>query len=209
LSQICCLLEHGAAKSGSVGINVEALAASTGHSLAIAQRMPYLLSMPSFDISSEANMQAIDDAVNQTKKEIDNRFDFKNVKVELVLDTKEKTVKISSTEAYKLEAIKDAFNKRLIKRGVSVLALNYGDEEKASGSGARIVAKIAAGIEKEKAKEIVAIIKNSGKKVQAQIHDDKVKVTGKNRDDLQETIALVRTHEPKLGLPLQFGNFRE
>jgi uncharacterized protein YajQ (UPF0234 family) len=165
--------------------------------------------MPSFDISSEVNMQSIDDAINQTLKEIINRFDFKGIKVEIVLDQKEKTIKISSTEAYKLEAIQEAFNKRLVKRGVSVLALEYGPEEKASGSGARIVAKVAAGIEKEKAKEIVGIIKAEGKKVQAQIHDDKVKVMGKSRDDLQDCIALIKSKEGKIGIPLQFGNFRE
>ncbi len=171
--------------------------------------LDYLRSMPSFDVISEISWQAMDDAINQTLKEILNRFDFKGVKVELVMDPKAKTVKIETSEAYKIEAIKETFHKRLAKRGVSIMALDYQTEEKASGSGARVVAKVAAGIDKEKGKEIIALLKQEAKKVQAQIQDEKVRVTSKSRDELQAAIAVLRDKEAKIGIPLQFNNFRE
>jgi cyclic-di-GMP-binding protein len=165
--------------------------------------------MPSFDIISEVSWQAMDDAINQTLKEILNRFDFKGVKVEIEMDEKAKTVKISTSEAYKIEAIKETFHKRLMKRGISLLSLDYQPEEKASGAGARVIAKVAAGIEKEKGKEIIAILKQESKKVQAQIQDEKLRVSSKSRDDLQAAIAVLKDKEAKIGLPLQFNNFRE
>lgn len=165
--------------------------------------------MPSFDISSEINWQAMDDAINQTLKELINRFDFKGIKVELEMDQKEKIVKISSSDSHKIDAIKETFHKRLIKREISILALDYQKEEKASGSGARVIAKVAAGVSKEKGKEIIALLKQEAKKVQAQIQDEKVRVTSKSRDDLQDAIAIVRGKMATIGIPLQFGNFRE
>jgi len=165
--------------------------------------------MPSFDISSEINWQAMDDAINQTLKEITNRYDFKGIRVELEMDQKAKTIKISSTDAHKLDAIKEAFHSRLVKRGVSLLAIEYEAEEKASGMGGRVLAKVAAGVSKEKGKEIVAFLKQANKKVQAQIQDEKVRVTSKSRDELQDAIAQLKAQEGKLGLPMQYGNFRE
>jgi cyclic-di-GMP-binding protein len=165
--------------------------------------------MPSFDVSSEINWQSMDDAINQTLKEILNRYDFKGVKVELEMDEKAKTVKLFCSESYKLDAIKESFHGRLIKRGISSLAIEYEGEEKASGSGARVLAKVAAGVSKEKGKEIIALLKQNTKKVQAQIQDEKVRVTSKNRDDLQDAIALLKEHQVKIGIPLQFGNFRD
>lgn len=165
--------------------------------------------MPSFDVSSEINWQSMDDAINQTLKELTNRYDFKGIKVELEMDIKAKTIKISSTDAHKIEAIKEAFHGRLIKRGVSIMAIEYENEEKASHSGARVLAKVAAGVSKEKGKEIIALLKQSTKKVSGSIQDEKVRVTGKNRDDLQDAIALLKANEGKIGIPMQFGNFRE
>jgi len=165
--------------------------------------------MPSFDVSSEINWQSMDDAINQTLKEIRNRYDFKGIQTDIVMDAKEKTVKITCSEAYKIEAIQETFHQKLTKRGVSMLALEYLPEEKASGSGARMTAKVAAGVSKEKGKEIIALLKQEARKVQAQIQDEKVRVTSKNRDDLQDAIALLRANETKLGVPMQFGNFRE
>jgi uncharacterized protein YajQ (UPF0234 family) len=165
--------------------------------------------MPSFDISSEINWQAMDDAINQTLKEIRNRYDFKGITADVVADLKEKTIKISCSESYKIEAIQETFHQKLGKRGISLLALEYQSQEKASGSGARIVAKVNAGVSKEKGKEIIAFLKTEARKVQAQIQDEKVRVTSKSRDELQEAIALLRSQESKLGLPMQFGNFRE
>lgn len=165
--------------------------------------------MPSFDVVSEISWQAMDDAINQTMKAIINRYDFKGIKTEITMDPKEKVVKITCSEASKMEPIKDVFHEKLIRRGVPLLAIDYGSEEKTSGTGAKVVAKVAAGISKEKGKEIVALLKQEMKKLQAQIHDETVRVNGKSRDDLQAAIALLRENESKLGVPLNFNNFRE
>lgn len=165
--------------------------------------------MPSFDVVSEIEWQSMDDAINQTNKEIINRYDFKGLKVEIDLDQKEKTVRIFCSDSHKMSAVKDVFHQKLVKRGIPLIAIDYGNEEKATGMGARVVAKVAAGISKEKGKEVVALIKKEMKKIQAQIHDEKVRVTGKSRDELQETIALLKNNQEKLGVPLQFNNFRD
>ncbi len=165
--------------------------------------------MPSFDISSEIDWQSMDDAINQTLKEIQNRFDFKGIKTQLTADLKAKTIKMECSEGYKLDAVKEVFHQKLGKRGISLLALEYQTQESASGSGARVTALVAAGVSKEKGKEIGKLIKDNLKKIQSQIQDEKVRVTGKKRDDLQEAIAFLKTQETKIGIPLQFGNFRE
>ncbi len=165
--------------------------------------------MPSFDIVSEINWQSMDDAINQALKAVQTRFDFKGVKSEIEMDQKAKTVKLTCSEASKMDAFKDIFHERLIKRGVSLMAIDYGAEETSGRAGARVVATVAAGIEKEKAKDIIALLKQEAKKLQAQIQDEKVRVSGKNRDDLQDAIALLKTSEGKIGIPLQFNNFRE
>lgn len=151
----------------------------------------------------------MDDAINQALKEVGNRFDFKGIKTEIEMDAKAKTLKITCTEAYKLEAVKDVFHQKLAKRGVSILALEYEPEEKASGSGGRVLAKVAAGVSKEKGKEIMALVKQKLPKLQSQIQDEKVRITGKNRDDLQSAIAVLREGESKLSIPMQYGNFRD
>jgi uncharacterized protein YajQ (UPF0234 family) len=174
-----------------------------------AKELAYVFAMPSFDVSSEINWQSLDDAINQTLKEVGNRFDFKGIKTEIEADVKAKTLKITCSEAYKLDAVKDVFHQKLTKRGVSLLALEYQPEEKASGSGARVVAKVAAGVSKEKGKEIIALVKQHFPKLQSQIQDEKVRITGKNRDDLQAAIAMLRENENKLNIPMQFGNFRD
>lgn len=165
--------------------------------------------MPSFDVVSEINWQAMDDAINQTLKGVLNRFDFKGIKVEITMDQKEKTVKITCSEAYKMDAVKDAFHERLVKRGIPLLAIEYEPEEEASRSGGRVLAKVAAGVSKEKGKEVIALLKQEMKKVQAQIQDEKLRVSSKNRDDLQAAIALLKENESKIGIPMQFNNFRE
>jgi cyclic-di-GMP-binding protein len=165
--------------------------------------------MPSFDVSSEINWQSMDDAINQTLKEVRNRYDFKGIQTDIVMDEREKTLKITCSEGYKMDAVQEVFHQKLVKRGISLLSLDYQPEEKASGSGARVVAKVAAGVSKEKGKEIIAFLKKEMKKVQAQIQDEKVRVMSKNRDDLQAAIALLRAEEDKLGVPMQFGNFRD
>ena len=165
--------------------------------------------MPSFDVSAEMDWQELDNAVNQATKELSQRYDFKGIKTELKLDQKAKTVTLWCSEEAKLDAMNDIFQSKLIKRGISLLALEYKDPEAAFGASVRQVVVVQAGISKEKGKEIIAAIKDSKIKVQAQIQDEQVRVTGKNRDDLQTTIALLREKQNSLQVPMQFGNFRD
>jgi uncharacterized protein YajQ (UPF0234 family) len=165
--------------------------------------------MPSFDISSDVDWQEVDNAVNQASKELLQRYDFKGVKSELKLDTKAKTVTLWCSESEKLEAVNDILQTKFIKRGVSLLALEYKDKEEAFGGSVRQVVVVQAGISKEKAKEIIAALKESKLKVQAQIQDEQVRVTGKNRDDLQSAISLLRSQQEQIKVPMQFANFRD
>jgi uncharacterized protein YajQ (UPF0234 family) len=165
--------------------------------------------MPSFDVSSEMNWQELDNAINQASKELTQRYDFKGVKSEIKLDQKAKTVTLWCSEEAKLDALKEIFEGKLIKRGISLLSFDYKDLEPAFGGSVRQVATIQAGVSKEKGKEIIAAIKDSKLKVQAQIQDEQVRVTGKNRDDLQEAIALLRSKQDSIKVPMQFGNFRD
>lgn len=165
--------------------------------------------MPSFDVSSDVNWQEVDNAVNQATKELSQRYDFKGVKSELKLDLKAKTLTMWCSEEAKLDAVNDVMQGKFIKRGISLLALEYKDREPAFGGSVRQVVVVQAGISKEKAKEIIAAIKDAKLKVQAQIQDEQVRVSGKNRDDLQETIALLRSKQDQIKVPMQFGNFRD
>jgi uncharacterized protein YajQ (UPF0234 family) len=165
--------------------------------------------MPSFDVSSEMNWQELDNAINQATKELTQRYDFKGVKSEIKLDQKAKTVTLWVSEEAKLDALKDIFSSKLIKRGISLLSLDYQDVESAFGGSVRQTVAVQAGISKEKAKEIIAKIKDSKIKVNAQIQDEQVRVNGKNRDDLQAAIALLRENQNELKVPMSFGNFRD
>lgn len=165
--------------------------------------------MPSFDIVSEIDMQEVDNAVNQARKEIEQRYDFKGSKSEINLEKeKEKEgITVLADDDYKLKAIVDILQSKFIKRGISIKSLDYGKAEAASGSMVRQVIKLKNGIPTEKAKEIIKIIKDTKLKVQSQIQEEQVRVTGKNIDDLQEIIALLKGKE--LDIPLQFENFRQ
>lgn len=165
--------------------------------------------MPSFDVSSDVDWQELDNAVNQATKELSQRYDFKGVKTELKLDQKAKTVTLWCSEEAKLDAMNDIFQNKAIKRGMSLLAFDYKEPEPAFGGSVRQVVAVQAGISKEKGKEIIAAIKDSKLKVQAQMQDEQVRVTGKNRDDLQAAIALLRSKQDTLKVPMQFGNFRD
>ncbi len=158
----------------------------------------------SFDIVSEVDLQEIDNAVNQATKEISQRYDFKNSKTEIELLKDE--IKITSDDEYKLKAVMEILNAKLIKRGISPKTLDLGKIEKASMGTVRQVAKILEGISKEKAKDIVNEIKSSKIKVQTQIMDNKVRVTGKEKNDLQAVIALLKSKD--FGIALQFTNYR-
>ncbi|HTL12197.1 MAG TPA: YajQ family cyclic di-GMP-binding protein [Bdellovibrionota bacterium] len=165
--------------------------------------------MPSFDITSPVDWQELDNAVNMATKEITTRFDFKGVQVEIKLDTKAKTVTIWCTEPEKLEAVVDVLQTKMVKRGISLLSMEFGKEEAATGKSVRQVVTIMAGISKEKGKEIIASLKDSKLRVQAQIQDEQVRVTGKKRDDLQEAIGYLKSKQDALKVPMQFGNFRD
>ena len=165
--------------------------------------------MPSFDVSSDIDWQELDNAVNQATKELAQRYDFKGVKTEIKLDKKEKTITIWVAEEGKLDALQDVFKSKLIKRGFSLLSFDYKETESAFGGSVRQLVTIQAGVSKEKGKEIMASLKESKLKVQSQIQDEQVRVTGKNRDDLQDAIAYLREKQDSLKVPMQFGNFRD
>ena len=165
--------------------------------------------MPSFDVNSEMNWQELDNAINQTQKELLTRYDFKNVKTEFKLDQKAKTLTLWVSDEDKLDALKDTLKTKFIKRGLSLHSFDYKDKEDAFGGSARQLVNIQAGVSKEKAKEVSALIKDSKLKVQTQIQDEQIRVTGKDRDVLQEAIALLRSKSDDLKLPMTFGNFRD
>lgn len=161
--------------------------------------------MPSFDIVSKVDMQEVDNAVTQAAKEISQRYDFKGSKSSI---TPEKdSVKVMADDDYKLKAVIDVLQSKFMKRGISIKALQYGKVEQASGGMVRQIINVQQGISKEKGKEIIAVIKEAKLKVQAQIQDEQVRVTGKNRDDLQEAIAALKGKD--LDVEMQFTNFRE
>ena len=160
--------------------------------------------MPSFDIVSTVDMQEIDNAVNQTLKEIAQRYDFKGSKSQVTLE--KDAIKVLADDDFRLKAIIDILQSKCIKRGVSVKALQYGKAEAATGGMVRQIITIQQGISKEKGKEINTFVKETKLKVQSQIQEDQVRVTGKNIDDLQEIIRLLKGKD--LGVELQFVNFR-
>lgn len=165
--------------------------------------------MPSFDVSSEMNWQELDNAINQATKELQQRYDFKAVKTELKLDQKAKTLTLWVSEEAKLDAMKDIFQTKCIKRGISLLSFDWKDAEPAFGGSIRQLVVVQAGISKEKGKEVIAALKDSKLKVQAQIQDEQVRVTGKNRDDLQSAIALLREKQDSIKVAMEFVNFRD
>jgi uncharacterized protein YajQ (UPF0234 family) len=160
--------------------------------------------MPSFDIVSKIDMQEVDNAVNQTIKEVDQRYDFKGTDNEIELESD--GIKILAADDYKLQAIKDILIGKLVRRNVSAKCLDYGKEESASGGAVRVRAALVQGISKEKGKEIVKLIKETKLKVQAQMMDEQVRVSGKKIDDLQEVMQALKGKD--LGIELQFENMR-
>lgn len=160
----------------------------------------------SFDIVSEINLQEVDNAINQARKEISQRYDFKGSKSTLDLDQKEKKITVFSDDDYKLKAVIDILQNKLIKRGVPIKAIDYGTPEAATGGAVRQILSLRVGIDKENAKYIVKLIKDSKAKVQAQIMEDQVRVSGKSKDDLQAIIKLIQGADLKFAV--QFVNYR-
>lgn len=158
----------------------------------------------SFDVVSEVNMQEVDNAVNQAKKEIGTRYDFRGSKSEITLEGD--TIKIVSDDEYKLNAVIDVLKGKMVKRGVAIKNLDYGKVEPASGATVRQVIIIKKGISKEIAKDVVKLIKGMKLKVNASIQEDQVRVAGKDKDDLQAVIQMLKQQD--LPVELQFVNFR-
>ena len=158
----------------------------------------------SFDIVSKTEMQEVSNAIQQAQKELAQRFDFKGSKSSIEL-TAEEIVLVSDDEG-KLRSVKDILESKLVKRHVALKALDYGKIEAAQMGTVRQKAKIVQGIESEKAKAIVRTIKDAKVKVQASIQSDQVRVVGRNKDDLQRAIALVKEND--YGIPIQFTNYR-
>jgi uncharacterized protein YajQ (UPF0234 family) len=159
----------------------------------------------SFDIVSKVDIQEVRNAVDQAVKEVRTRFDLKDSKSEIRLEG-EDAIQLASADEYKLQAVTEILRQKLVKRGVSLKGLTFGTVEPAAGSTVRQKITLQQGIAGEKAKEIVRIIKDSKKKVQASIQGDTVRVSGKDRDSLQEVIALLRGRD--LGIDMQFTNYR-
>lgn len=160
-----------------------------------------------FDITSSVDLQEVDNAVNQARKEVSQRYDFKGATAEIEYEKGAGTLTLLSDDEYKLTALVDILQSKLIKRGVPIRNLDYGTIEGASLGKARQVITLQQGISTEKGKDIVKAIKNGGfKKVQAQIQDEQVRVTSASIDELQAVIAFLKKED--FGIELQFGNFR-
>jgi cyclic-di-GMP-binding protein len=160
---------------------------------------------PSFDVVSKVDHQEVDNALNQAAKEVAQRFDFKGVGASIAWSGQNIEIKANSEE--RVKAVLDVFRERLIKRSVSLKALDYGDPQPASGGASRLTVRIQQGIADDKAKAIAKKIRSDGPRgVQAQIQGDQLRVSGKKRDDLQAVIALLK--EADFDVPLQFVNYR-
>jgi hypothetical protein len=159
----------------------------------------------SFDIVSKVDIQEVRNAIDQAIKEVRTRFDLKDSHTEIKLEG-EDTIELASADEYKLKAVTEILNQKMVKRGISLKSLTFGKVEPASGSSVRQKITLTQGIPGEKAKEIVKHLKESKKKVQASIQGDTVRVSGKDRDTLQEAIALLKGHD--FGIDMQFTNYR-
>lgn len=158
----------------------------------------------SFDIVSKVDMQEATNAVHQAQKEIDNRFDLKGSGSEATLE--KETITLKAPDETKLKNILDIVESKLVKREISLKSLEYGKIESALGGSVRQVLTLRQGIDKDQAKKIIGLIKEAKLKVQPQIQEDQIRVTGKNRDDLQTVIQLLKKAD--LDMDLQFINYR-
>lgn len=162
--------------------------------------------MPTYDVTSEVDMQEVRNAVDQASREIVNRFDFKGTDSSVVLA--DDAITLNSQNEDRLAALRQVLEEKLVKRSVSLKALDYGEVEQASGGRARQHVALSAGISSDKAKELNKFIKGLGLKgVQSSTQGDQLRVQGKQRDSLQEVIAALKGGD--FDIPLQFGNFRE
>ncbi len=163
--------------------------------------------MPSFDIVSEVDLQEARNAVDNASREVESRFDFRNVEASFELNDASKTIKVLSESDFQVNQLLDILRAKLLKRGIVGSALDEPEKIVHSGKTWFVEAKLKQGIESATQKKIVKMIKDSKLKVQAQIQGDEIRVTGKSRDDLQAVMAMVRGGD--LGQPFQFKNFRD
>lgn len=163
--------------------------------------------MPSFDIVSEIEMPEVKNGVDNATRELTTRWDFKNIQASFELNEKNESIKLSSESEFQVNQLLDILRDKLAKRGIDAGSLVIPDAIEHSGKTYSIEVKLKQGIEKEMAKKITTLIKNSKIKVQVQIQGEQVRVTGKSRDDLQQTMALIKNGD--LGQPFQFTNFRD
>ncbi len=161
--------------------------------------------MPSFDVVSELDLHEVDNAVNQAKKEVGTRYDFRGTSTEI--ERTDEGILIRSADKEHVEATYKVLQERMLKRGVSLLSLEPEEIQPAGKNTARQLIKLKEGIATDKAKELVKLLKDEKVKVQAQIQDEQLRVTGKNKDDLQLAMRLIRGADVKV--PLQFKNFRD
>jgi cyclic-di-GMP-binding protein len=162
--------------------------------------------MPTFDVVSEVDAQEVRNAVDQAQREIANRFDFKNTNS--TIDQNDMVITLHTVSRDRLEALRTVLEEKLVKRGVSLKGVEYGDVQDASQNTVRQVVTIKVGISSDKAKEVNRLIKDKGPKgVSSQTQGESIRVTAKKRDDLQTVIALLKGED--VGIPLQFQNFRD
>lgn len=159
-----------------------------------------------FDIVSKVEMPEVVNAVQQAVKEVQTRFDLKDTRSSIQLNEKESKLTLTSSDEFKLKAVTEVLEQKLVKRKVPLKAFNYGPIQDAAGSTVRQEVTMQQGIPTEKAREIVKTIKDTKKKVQASIQGDLVRVSGKDRDTLQEVMAVLRQHD--FGIDMQFTNYR-
>lgn len=163
--------------------------------------------MPSFDIVSEIELHEVRNAVDNANRELTTRFDFRNVDASIELNEKEECIRVCSESDFQVKQITDILREKILKRGIDVAVLAVADQVEHNGKHWSLNIKLKQGIETDIAKKLVKLIKGSKLKVQTQIQGESLRVTGKSRDELQQTMALVR--EANLGQPFQFKNFRD
>lgn len=162
--------------------------------------------MASFDVVSKLDMQKIDNAINVANRKISQRYDFKGLHILLELNKKDKALKVEVPDEMKLKAVQEIVIGSLMDQGVSPKVVDWGKQEEASLGAIRLHCKLQEGIEKDLSKKITAAVKESGKKLKAQIQGDQVRIEGKSIDDLQEVIAKLKAMD--LDVPLQFENMK-
>jgi cyclic-di-GMP-binding protein len=166
-----------------------------------------MASAASFDITSTVDLQEVDNALNQARKEVGQRYDFKGARAEIAFNPAEKTLVLTSDDRMKIEALWEIVQTRLVRRGVPVKNFKPGEIQPAAGGAMRRAIDLQQGIPTEAAREIVKFLKDRKlKKVQAAIQADQVRISAPSKDDLQEAIRLLRDHD--FGIELQFGNYR-